>query len=265
MKSENQKAHDYLRGYIESTRGLEVYRYLSSGMRLAQVALTMSMIKELYYGCGIEDGSGGSYYRFNSKKGEPATFKYSFLGQLWGDKPPGLECGGFVEAALYASGISTGRVIDYHNRRLVPRDVKLFREASKGHEDYDVNWIPSPPDRPNTIVGDAGFGGTWASTPILIFYDPLFIPWPRREHPHIGDLVFFMSKDMKGYHYHVGIWGRLYGEDGLIHSSPLWPPKSPESGPKFTAFDSEYYRWLGPQRRLWEEWHGASIVALKDA
>ena len=262
MNPENQKRHDALRHMIEGNATCEAFAHLSELPRLALSAICLANVPFLRYGAGIRDGRGGSYYARNTKDGQAATFAYRHRTERWPDQAPGLECGGFVEAAIYMAGIHVGGIISYRNVRTVPRETKFFQEASGGDEDYSVNWVPSK-DKLHTIFGDAGFGMTWAPTPVLIFHNEIFMPRPQHEHPKEGEIVCYMSKDTSGFHYHVGIWAYLDGVDGLVHSSPLWPPNSVESGPKFTAFDSDYYRWLGPQRKMFEGWFGASIVTLR--
>ncbi len=260
-----RQMHDDLRNYVEILRRRHLFDWMAPNQRLATVALELTRFG-IGYGLGEDDLYGGAFYQFHRADG-PATFKWKY--PKWGEAPPGLECAGFVEAALYAAGITGGRILTYRGLRDVSEKTKLYQEASAGESDYVVHWIPKYRDGKQirrTITQDAGLTEAWPNTPQLTFFRQEFVPRYQSIYPHIGDLVFFQYKDARGWHVHVGIWGHFHGEDGLIHSSPKWGNKSKTSGPKFTPTNDPYYkRFLYPQRNSWSEWFGTSVVKLKEA
>ena len=260
-----RQMHDDLKNYVNILRRRHLYDWMAPNERLATVALELTRFG-ITYGLGEDDLLGGAFYQFHRTEGL-ATFKWKYPN--WADAPPGLECAGFVEAALYAAGITGGRILTYRGLRDVPMDTKLYREASGGHPDYGVHWIPKYKDgkqTQRTITQDAGLTGAWPNTPQLTYFREEFVPVRNGTVPHVGDLVFFQYKDTRGWHVHVGIWGNFHGEDGLLHSSPKWGSLSKTSGPKFTPADDPYYKkYLYPQRQYWAEWFGTSAVRLREA
>ena len=258
LSAENAIQHTDLRNWITATRRQRVFDDMAPPQRLAFVAECLTHFG-ITYGAGDADTIGGSFYAFRNERGT-ATYKRNLRN--WKNEPPGLECAGFVECAMYAAGLVDSAMLTYRGLRQVPHNTKLFREASAGQEYYTVNWIPT--ETKTTITLDAGLTGAWPSVVQLMFFREEFEPIANGVYPHAGDLVFFLYKDTSGWHVHVGIWATVGGEDGLIHSSPLWEGLSPFSGPKFTrASDKYYWNYLEPQRKTWAEWFNASVVRLK--
>tara|TARA_Y100000310_G_scaffold47500_2_gene44058 strand:- start:1011 stop:1802 length:792 start_codon:yes stop_codon:yes gene_type:complete len=258
LSKANTIQHSDFRNWITATRRQEVFEDMRPAERLAFTAECLTHFG-ITYGAGDKDSIGGSFYLFGSERGA-ATWKRNLRN--WKNERPGLECAGFVECAMYAAGLIDGSMLNYRGLRQVPRNIKLYREAAGVQKYYTVNWIPT--ETRTTITQDAGLTGPWPSVVQLMFFREEFEPIANGVYPHVGDLVFFLYKDTKGWHVHVGIWAAIDGEDGLIHSSPFWKDYSSFSGPKFTRISDKYYRnYLEPQRKTWGEWFGASVVRLR--
>lgn len=247
---DNREKHDIIRNYIEIVRQYDIYHDLMLDDKLVRIAMDMTYLPIIYgHGGRIKPHLKETYYTANIGGGNE-------------DHPPGLECAGFMEAILYAAGLlrANQNIFNYRSLRHIPEDSKVYLTARDDIEGYSVNWIPSKTR--TTILQDAGICGAWAQTVHLLYFRTEFEPVHHLE-PRKGDFVFFMSMDAKGeYHYHVGIWAIIRNaaggiDEGLIHSSPptQWDRRS---GPKFTSRQSEYYDWLGPQRRMWSEWFGTA-------
>lgn len=256
----NRRNHNALRNYLRLIHDYDIYRDLPFPERINRAALTIINLSALYI--------FGGRILFDSLPDEPATASY-WDRQYQGDKPPGFECAGFIEMLLLALRVVSGNIFDHNPRDLreVPRDTKFYFEAADKNQGYKVNWDPRGG---SSIFKDSGISESgWPQTVHLLFFRREFEPVYDGMWPHIGDLVFFMNRGTdKKYHFHVGLWGYRTVPDGhriegLIHSSPS-SPWDKKDGAKLTRFDEPYYKsFLEPQRGMWAEWFGTSIVRLK--
>jgi hypothetical protein len=272
LSKANYQYHADLVAFIADMRRNIRKTYPLPPERINAVASALTR-KKIYYGIGEDDNVGGCRFLLGAK-GPPATWRRR---QPWGDHPPGLECGGFVELVMYCACVTNGYMFTYRDLRKVPIYTKAYVTAKRNKllpmlaegvsEDmldsieYDYVWIPT--NRSTTLTYDAGLSGPWPSTVHLAYFRKEFYPVGE---PYIGDLVFYHDYDENysaRYHVHVGIWGEYQGKRGLFHSSPKWGYVK-ESGPKFTPGDDPYLTsFLEPWRKSWEEWYGTSVVRAR--
>lgn len=247
--------HNSLRDYLYYVRRFHIYDDFPFAERINRVALSIVRTPTRYH-------QGGRLV-IGSRRDHPIT--RSFWDQKFqGDAVPGFECAGFIEALLYALGIIDGNIFDYRldGLREVPKDTKFYREAEDKKQGYQVNWNPQIGP---TIYQDSGISESpWAQTVHLLFFRKEFQPVYDGMNPRVGDLVFFAYRGIdRQYHFHVGVWGTSRNDEGLIHSSPGYG-KGKINGVQFTPALSDFYRWLHPQRAIWAEWFGASLVRYKE-
>ncbi len=260
LAAKYQVLHDDLIAYARLVRQGNIYRSLPLNLRLMQVGLDLCNFN-ITYGRG-KNLKGGCFLKKDAKQGEPSTYK----GRgSWGNRPPGLECAGFVDAACYIAK-AEGQLIDYNKVRPLSRSSKIFREAAAGGRaaEYVPSWYPTKTQKSSTPHAAGIWAHRWASGVHVAFMSQAFIE-VRGHYPQAGDLVFFMYKDTRAWHVHVGLWARRKDREGLIHSSPPWKYDK-INGPKFTPAESDYYLdFLEPQRHVWAEWFGSSIIRLREA
>ena len=249
---ENQKAHQDLIDYIWNMRSSHVFDGLPLGVKVNRIAEGL-LRKRINYGIGEKDVLAGARFRIG-QTAPPATWKRR---QEWGDNPPGLDCGGFVELVMYIADVVHAYMYTYRDLREPSHTSKFYKKASGGADDYHVNWIPRGDY--TSVTQDAGLTGSWPHTVHLAYHRKEFASFNM---PEIGDMVFFHEVKKKGQSYtHVGIWGEVKGEVGIIHSSPKWSKYDLASGPKFTKRDDPYYTdYLKDLQESWEEWFGAPFV-----
>ena len=248
LSDKNRFKHAQLRSYIEMMRQGFIYQEDDWHKQLSHFCMSLTQLETRY-------AHGG---RYNMRNEEAATWSR----KAQGDSPPGVECAGFVEMVLYGLKEIEGDIFNYRGLRRVSSVTKFYREAMKasGFPDYKEKWIP---DGGKTITDYNGMG-EWAQTPYLLYFRKEMAPIAGDMWPHPGDCVYFLYKDGRGFHTHVGIWVLLSATEGLVHSSPSsgWDDKD---GPKFTPCDSKYWTgFLEPQRTMWEEYFGASATRLKE-
>ncbi len=257
--------HSQLLSFVFACRYKEASQILKTmppHLRLNYIGLALTQMK-INYGIGEKDIKGGARFRIHKlsfSSNAPATWK---RGKKWGNNPPGLECGFFVELILYMAGITNGYILNYRGLRDVPKSSKLFKEASRWDSNYKVNWVPTKKNS-HTIIEDAGLCKAWAMTPHLLYFRREFVPV---DIPKVGDLIFMTERNIQdGWSAHVGIWGQDKTGEGIIHSTPIVSKYAVrESGPKFTRLSDPYFtEYLKPQMKKWERWFGSCATRLKE-
>lgn len=251
LSDSNFLKHKKLRGHIELARSGELYPDMSYQDKVSYFALELTRL-------GIRYGTGGRYQSYGNGK-DPVT---SSRFEKQGDSPPALECAGFVEMLLYGLGQIEGDIFNYRGLRVVPWDTEFYKWAALDDHTYEPNWIPGP--RRMATITELNDMGAWAQTPVLLYFRQEFEPIETAASVQAGDVISFMSKDRKGYHFHSGIWIQTEHEWGLVHSSPNsgWDPKD---GPKYTPADSDYYQdFLQPMKVFFARHFGAAVTRLKE-
>ena len=257
LSEKNRILHNGLREYIRLIREQDIYNDLYFPDRINRAALSIANTPTKYW--------HGGRLMIDSKRDEPITRSF-WHRKFQGDVVPGFECAGLIEALLYALGVLDKPIFTYQlaDLRKVPKDTKFYKEAADKKQGYKVNWNPQAGP---TIYKDSGISDNpWAQTVHLLFFRKEFEPVYSGMWPELGDLVFFAYHGTdRQWHFHVGLWGynSYLGREGLIHSSPGYG-KNKRSGVQFTPHDSDFYGWLEPQRGMWAEWFGTSLVRWRD-